>query len=50
VTRVRGLGGTAYARPFLTQLAPNSGLLSAAEAYGLVPPEVAGVLAEVDGT
>jgi len=49
MTRVRGLGGTAYARPFLAELAPNSGLLAAAEAYGLVPPEVAGVLAEVDG-
>ena len=49
LTRVRGLGGTSYARPFLTQLAPNAGLLAAAEAFGLVPPEVAGVLAEVDG-
>jgi hypothetical protein len=49
VTRVRGLGGTAYARPFLVELGPNAGLLAAAEAYGLVPPEVAGILAEVDG-
>ena len=48
MTRVRGLGGTAYARPFLVELGPNAGLLAAAEGYGLVPPEVAGVLAEVD--
>src|SRR5262249_45884046 len=44
VTRVRGLSGTPYARGFLTQLAPNAGLLSAAEAYGLVPREVQAVL------
>ena len=37
VTRVQGLAGTPYARGFLTQLAPNAGLLAAAEAYGLVP-------------
>jgi hypothetical protein len=49
VTRVRGLGGTAYARPFLVQLAANAGLIAAAEAYDLVPAEVAVVLAEVDG-
>jgi hypothetical protein len=46
VTRVRGLGGTPYARTFLTQLAPNAGLLAAAEAYGPVPDEIAGALAE----
>jgi tetratricopeptide (TPR) repeat protein len=40
VTRLRGLAGTHYARAFLTQLAPNAGLLAAAEAYGLVPAEV----------
>jgi eukaryotic-like serine/threonine-protein kinase len=45
VKRVRGLASTPYARAFLTQLAPNSGLLSAAEAYGLVPTEVNEVLA-----
>jgi tetratricopeptide (TPR) repeat protein len=45
VTRVRGLAATAYARTFLTQLASNAGLLSAAEAYGLLPEEVAGVMA-----
>jgi hypothetical protein len=45
VTRVKGLAGTPYVRPFLTQLAPNAGLLSAAEAYGLVPDEVSGALA-----
>ena len=38
VTRMHGLAGTPYARAFLTQLAPNAGLLAAAEAYGLVPP------------
>jgi hypothetical protein len=40
VTRVKGLAGTPYARPFVTQLPSNAGLLAAAEAYGLVPPEV----------
>jgi eukaryotic-like serine/threonine-protein kinase len=40
VTRLQGLNGTPYARAFLTQLSPNAGLLTAAEAYGLVPPEV----------
>jgi hypothetical protein len=40
VTRLRGLAGTPYARGFTTELAPNAGLLSAAEAYGLVPPEI----------
>jgi eukaryotic-like serine/threonine-protein kinase len=44
VTRVRGLAGTSYARTFLTQLAPNSGLIAAAEAYGLLPNEVAAAL------
>jgi tetratricopeptide (TPR) repeat protein len=41
VTRLKGLAGTPYARTFLTQLAPNAGLLAAAEAYGLLPDEVA---------
>jgi eukaryotic-like serine/threonine-protein kinase len=41
LTRVRGLAGTAYARAFLTQLTPNSALLGAAEAYGLLPDEIA---------
>jgi tetratricopeptide (TPR) repeat protein len=45
VTRVRGLAGTPYARMFLTQLAPNAGLLAAAEAYGLLPEEVIAALA-----
>jgi tetratricopeptide (TPR) repeat protein len=44
VTRVQGLSGTPYAKGFLTQLTPNAGLLSAAEAYGLVPREVQAVL------
>ncbi|HLK36507.1 MAG TPA: protein kinase [Polyangiaceae bacterium] len=43
VTRVRGLAGTSYGRPFLTQLDANAGLLAAAEAYGLVPDEIRAV-------
>jgi eukaryotic-like serine/threonine-protein kinase len=45
VTRMTGLSGTPYARAFLTELAPNAGLLAAAEAYGLVPAELQAVLA-----
>jgi len=45
VTRLQGLSGTPYARTFLTELAPNAGLLAAAEAYGLLPNEVTAVLA-----
>jgi hypothetical protein len=48
VTRVRGLSGTPYGHAFLTQLAPNAGLLAAAEAYGLVPAEISGVLSETE--
>jgi hypothetical protein len=44
VTRVKGLSGTPYGRPFLTQLAPNAALLAAAEAYALVPDEIGAVL------
>jgi tetratricopeptide (TPR) repeat protein len=44
VTRVHGLAGTPYARGFLTQLAPNAGLLAAAEKYGFVPREIAALL------
>jgi hypothetical protein len=40
LTRLRGLAGTPYAKGFLTQLAPNAGLLAAAEGYELVPPEI----------
>ncbi len=49
VTRMKGLAGTPYARAFLTLLAPNAGLLAAAEAYGLVPAELSAVLAADDG-
>jgi eukaryotic-like serine/threonine-protein kinase len=49
VTRMKGLAGTPYARAFLTLLAPNAGLLAAAEAYGLVPDELTSVLAADDG-
>jgi len=48
VTRLRGLEGTPYGRAFLTQLPSNAGLIAAAEGYGLVPPEIAGVLWEDD--
>ncbi|MGA7118613.1 MAG: protein kinase [Polyangiaceae bacterium] len=49
VKRLKGLGGTRYARTFLTQLAPNAGLLAAAEAYGLLPGDAIGALTtEVD--
>jgi tetratricopeptide (TPR) repeat protein len=44
VTRLKGLATTPYAHAFLTQLAPNAGLLEAASAYGLVPHEVTQVL------
>jgi hypothetical protein len=42
VKRLKGLAGTPYACTFLAQLAPNAGLLAAAEAYGLLPDEVIG--------
>jgi len=45
VTRIRGLAGTPYARDFLRELAPNAGLLAAAEGYGLVPEELVRALA-----
>jgi tetratricopeptide (TPR) repeat protein len=44
VTRIEGLAGTPYARSFLTELAPNAGLLAAAEAYDLVPPSIAQIV------
>ncbi len=44
VTRVHGLAGTPYARGFLTQHAPNAGLLAAAGKYGLVPGEIVALL------
>ena len=44
VTRLQGLTGTPYAKDFLTELPSNAGLLSAAEAYGLVPEEIARIL------
>jgi hypothetical protein len=44
LTRVQGLAGTPYAKDFLTQLVANAGLLAAAEAYGLLPPEIAAML------
>jgi tetratricopeptide (TPR) repeat protein len=48
VTRLKGLVGTPYGRAFLTQLAPNAGLLAAAEAYDLVPAAVTSVLEAED--
>ncbi|MEO6419381.1 MAG: serine/threonine-protein kinase PknK, partial [Polyangiaceae bacterium] len=44
VTRLLGLSATPYARNFLQELAPNAGLVAAAERYGLVPPEIQSVL------
>jgi eukaryotic-like serine/threonine-protein kinase len=44
LTRLQGLSGTPYGKEFLTQLAPNAGLVAAAEAYGLLPPEFTDVL------
>jgi hypothetical protein len=40
VTRVAGLVNTPYVRGFLDDISANAGLLTAAEAYGLVPPEL----------
>ena len=48
VTRLRGLAGTPYGRAFLTQLAPNAGLLAAAEAYSFVSDDVSTALAAED--
>ena len=45
VTRVHGLSGTPYAKEFLRHLAPNAGLIAAAEAYGLLPAEIVATLA-----
>jgi hypothetical protein len=44
VKRVQGLSGTPFARGFLTELTANAGLIAAAEAYGLVPAELAGYI------
>ncbi len=44
VTRIQGLAGTNYARGFLTELAPNAGLIAAADRYGLVPESLAAIL------
>jgi hypothetical protein len=49
VTRVHGLAGTPYARGFLTQIGSNAGLVAAAEAYGLLPADLA-VLLKTDAT
>jgi tetratricopeptide (TPR) repeat protein len=46
VTRVRGLAGTRYARDFLRHLAPNAGLLARASEYGLLPAEIAAIVAD----
>lgn len=42
--RLKSVRGTPYARPFLLELSHNVALLSAAEAYGLVLPEVEEIL------
>ncbi len=40
VTRVHGLSGTPYAKDFLTVVGANAALLTAANGYRLVPPEL----------
>jgi tetratricopeptide (TPR) repeat protein len=45
VTRVHGLLGTPHAKDFLTNVSSNAGLLAAAEGYGIVPTELAEILA-----
>jgi tetratricopeptide (TPR) repeat protein len=45
VLRVHGLLGTSHAKDFLMNVSSNAGLLAAAEGYGLVPPELAEILA-----
>jgi hypothetical protein len=47
--RLRGLEETPYARPFLMSLPQNSGLLAAAEAYGLVPEDIERMLDHTNG-
>jgi hypothetical protein len=47
--RLKGLGGTPYARSFLLGLPHNSALLTAAEAYGCVPSEIDRVLQQTEG-
>lgn len=42
--RLRGLEGTPYARTFLLGLPHNSAVLTTAEAYGCIPPEIASLL------
>jgi len=45
VTRVHGLLGTPHAKDFLTHVSSNAGLLAAAEGYGILPAELADILA-----
>jgi len=45
VTRVHGLSGTPYVKGFLTDLTANAGLIAAAASYGILPSEIADVLA-----
>jgi hypothetical protein len=40
VRRLKGLAGTPYARAFLLYLPQNAALLTCADTYGCVPPEV----------
>ncbi len=44
VTRIHGLESTPFARGFLRDLSANAGLIAAAEAYSLVPKEIAELL------
>ncbi|MBX3188077.1 MAG: protein kinase [Labilithrix sp.] len=45
LTRVHGLSGTPYQKDFLRQLAPNAGLIAAAESYGILLAEISRILA-----
>jgi hypothetical protein len=49
VTRMHGLSGTPYAKEFLRHLAPNAGLIAAAETYGILPLEIAEITRVADG-
>jgi hypothetical protein len=43
---VHGLSGTPYAKDFLTHVAANAGFIAAAQAYEVLPIEIATMLAE----
>ncbi len=49
-TRVRGLSGTPYAKDFLSELAPNAGLIAAARKYCSLPDDLAQILTDAAKT